>query len=191
MRVCNAYNAYFLVYIFSSLTKCFGYNTPQHTHNLARDNFKLVPYFAKPFINSHKLGKYERDELIQEGYIGLIFACRSYDPKYNVAISTYSSYWIKSYMKNYIRKKDKFGTPLTLDVERFVLHHTEPMAEVNLLLEFLTPFERGMLRRRYFDKVTIKQMAFEYGVSRNTMSHYLKKIRNKLQGHIMRQSSQP
>ena len=187
MRVCNIY---FLFSLFSASTKCFGYNSPQYTHNMARDNYKLVPYFAQPYIKRHKLGKYECDEILQEGYLGLIFASRKYDESYNVAFSTYSSYWIKSYMNKYNRKKDRFRTPLTLDVDRYITPSSEPLIDLELAFDALEPFERELVRKRYFEKITVKQIAYEQGVSRNTITQYFKKISTKIRD-ITDHNSQP
>ena len=193
MRLCNAYFLFFMFSSFSASMKSFGYNTPQYTHNLARDNFKLVPYFARPYIKRHKLGKYECDEILQEGYIGLILASRKYDESCKLAFSTYSSYWIKSYMTKYIRKKDRFRIPLSLDEDRCVVPSSEPLIELELAIDALEPLERELVRKRYFEKITIKQIALEQCVSRNTIANYFKKISTKLryQMTFQSESSQP
>ena len=66
-----------VIYLLFNL--CNAYNAPQYTHNIAKDNFKLVPYFAKPIIRRNRLTRHQCDELIQEGYIGLMYAARKYD----------------------------------------------------------------------------------------------------------------
>lgn len=162
------------------LPECCAYNAPHYTHKLARDNFKLVPYFAKPFMKRHKLGKYEREELLQEGYIGLILACRKYDPTLNVTISTYSSYWIKSYINKYLKKKYRLRTHVSLDPDRYVVPSTEILIELTLLLDKLNEFEQGLVRRRFCDKLTIDQLAIEYGVPSNTILRYFRQIRKKI-----------
>ena len=84
-----------------------SYNTPSKINQLARENFKLVPYFAKPYIKKHNLNKYQKEELIQEGYLGFMMACRKYNDTFNSKLSTYSSFWIKRYMTLYIQNHYK------------------------------------------------------------------------------------
>ena len=80
-----------------------SYNNPKVIKKYAEKNYKLVPYFAKSYTKS--LTSYQREELIQEGYIGLLYASRNYNETLGFKFSTYSSYWIKrpetkSEMKN-------------------------------------------------------------------------------------------
>lgn len=185
---------FFYASILLSLTTTYAYNSPKFTHDLVKNNYKLVPYFAKPFIKKNKLSAYEREELMQEGYIGLIFACRKYDDAYGVALSTYSRYWINSYMNAYLRNKHRTRRPLELDTERYIAPSSDvivDIVDINLIISSLEPWQRFVVRKRFFDKVTIKQLATECGVSRNTMSKYLTQIKNKIRGGIARQSSHP
>tara|TARA_B100001063_G_C16735076_1_gene541528 strand:+ start:1094 stop:1681 length:588 start_codon:yes stop_codon:yes gene_type:complete len=185
----------FILAIFLvAIPSCNPYNNPQYTHDLAREHFRLVPYFAKPFIKKHKLGKYDRDELLQEGYIGLIYACRKYDPSFNVELSTYSSYWIRSYIGKYLKKKHNTQEPSPLIMETYIerIHHDyEAAIDLRLAMESLEPWDYDFIRKRFFDKMTIKQMAIEYNLTRNTVSKHSTRITNKLKGHMQRQNSQP
>ncbi len=184
----------FILAIFLvAIPSCNPYNNPQYTHDLAREHFRLVPYFAKPFIQKHKLGKYDRDELLQEGYIGLIYACRKYDPSFNVKLSTYSGYWIRSYINKYLKKKHNTQEPLSLIVETYIerIHHDyEASIDLRLALDSLEPWDYDFIRRRFFDRMTIKEMANEYNVTRNTISKHSVRISNKLKRHILLQNSQ-
>ena len=178
------------VFLFFSavVSKCWAYNTPQYTHDLARDNFKLVPYFAKPFVSKYKLSAYEREELIQEGYIGLVYACRKYDETFNIAISTYSSYWVRSYMNQYVKNIKKHKPPLVLEPDRYITPSTDAVTELALIMDNLEPWDREFVRKRFFDRMTIKELACYYSVSRNTITSYSTRIKHKILGHIMRQN---
>jgi RNA polymerase sigma factor (sigma-70 family) len=154
---------------------------------MARKHFKLVPYFAKPIIKKHNLNKCERDELIQEGYIGLIHACRKYNPELNFKFSTYSSYWIRSYINRYIKKKHKSLKTLPLNTEGFIeksdvniQFYENVLFDLDLALESLETWEYEFIRKRFFDRMTIKDMAIESGLSRNTISKKSAEIINKL-----------
>ena len=95
------------VYILVKLILIFNivksYNNPKVIKKYAEKNHKLVPYFAKSYTKT--LSHYEREELIQEGYIGLLYASRNYNETLGFKFSTYSSYWIKRYFVNYLKKK--------------------------------------------------------------------------------------
>lgn len=180
---------FFMLY---DINLCNGYNSPKYTHDMAREHFRLVPYFAKPVIKKHNLGKYERDELIQEGYIGLILACRKYNPEMNVELSTYSSYWIRSYISKYIKRKYNSFKTLPLYTDRFIetsetsLQFDENVLfDLELALDSLESWEYEFIRKRFFDRMTIKDIAIESGLSRNTISKYCSKITNKLKYHMM------
>ena len=97
-----------IIYLLFINTIC-GYNSPKYCDDVARENFKIVPYHAKNYIARHKLNSDQCNDLIQEGYIGLMLAARKYDENNNInaKFTTYSSYWIKSYMSSYIKSMYK------------------------------------------------------------------------------------
>jgi len=177
----------FFFLISTIVSGCWTYNSPQYTHNLARDNFKLVPYFAKPIMKKYRLSYHQREELMQEGYIGLIYACRKYNETLNIALSTYSSYWIKSYMNTYVKNINKIKKPYPLNEDTYIIPSTHHNIELALIMDILEPWEYEFVRRRFFDKMTIKELAHYYNVSVNTVSCYTTRIQNKIRGHLMRQ----
>ena len=68
----------FIIYLVS-LSE--GLNSPQRTRYLANNHYKLVPYFAKPYVKKYFLKKDEKEELIQYGYQGFMKACQKYDER--------------------------------------------------------------------------------------------------------------
>jgi RNA polymerase sigma-32 factor len=46
----------------------------------------------------------DREELVQEGVIGLMKAIKNFDPSMNIRVSTYASDWIRAAMMDYILK---------------------------------------------------------------------------------------
>lgn len=166
--------------IFILNTYVSGYNAPKYTHDLARANFKLVPYFAKPFFAKYKLSRYNREELLQEGYVGLMYACRKYDDSKNVMISTYSSYWIRSYMDKYIKRLHKYKEPVLLNED---ISRTKDYTSI-IDLDILISFERDIIVKRYIERKTINAVAKEYGVSDNTIVRYSKIAVSKLRDNI-------
>ena len=156
-------------------TEC--YNNPKVIKKYAKENYKLVPYFAKSYLKTKKLNNYEREELIQEGYIGLMYACRKYDETRGLKFSTYSSYWIKRYFMNYLMKKQKennISLPLKLEVIAYKDYNRA------IDLDVLNNNEKEIIKKRFFEKKKVIELAKEYGVSRNTMTNKIKKIIVKL-----------
>lgn len=47
------------------------------------------------------------DDLIQEGMLGLLEACKRFDNQFNAQFSTYASYWIKKYILLAVSKELK------------------------------------------------------------------------------------
>ena len=173
-----------IVYTLVKLTLVFNivksYNHPKVIKKYAEKNYKLVPYFAKSYTKT--LTYYQREELIQEGYIGLLYASRRYNESLGFKFSTYSSYWIKRYFVNYLEKIKKHDYhPLKLDVIKYYDYKKE------IDLEVLDEVEKDLIKKRYYDKKKIKEIAEEYHYSRNTISNKLKasiyklyKVNNKV-----------
>ena len=172
--------AYILLNLTCILNMVKSYNHPKVIKKYAEKNYKLVPYFAKSYTKT--LTYYQREELIQEGYIGLLYASRSYNESLGFKFSTYSSYWIKRYFVNYLEKIKKHDYhPLKLDVIKYYDYKKE------IDLEVLDEVEKDLIKKRYYEKKKIKEIAEEYNYSRNTISNKLKasiyklyKVNNKV-----------
>lgn len=150
-----------------------SYNNPKVIKKYAEKNYKLVPYFAKSYTKS--LTSYQREELIQEGYIGLLYASRNYNETLGFKFSTYSSYWIKRYFVNYLKKIKNYDyLPLNIDVIKYYDYKKE------IDLEVLNEVEKDLIKKRYYDKKQVKEIAVEYSLSRNTISNKLKDSIHKL-----------
>ena len=143
---------------------------------LIQENYKLVPYYAKPYFKKYKLTYDERNDLLQEGYLGFIRACEKYDINKNTTISTYSYYWINAYFNKYIKNMLllKKNIPLQLDY-----YKTEPK-KIIIDLTTLTEPEIILIKKRYYHKEKLKYIANTYNISVNTLRLKYKKILNKL-----------
>jgi RNA polymerase sigma-32 factor len=64
---------------------------------LVRDNLKFVYKIANSF---YRLG--HKDDLISEGCLGLCIAAAKFDPQRNVKFTTYSAWWIRAAIFNYL-----------------------------------------------------------------------------------------
>ncbi len=172
-----------ILYLLLGMASCSAYNQPKITHDIARDNFRLVPYFANPIKKKHSLNRDQYNELLQEGYVGLMYAARKYDPEnvYNTKFTTYSSYWIKSYMTNYI-KKIYNNALLSLNEDIYICEPEQLWSIKDYHL--LNKMEMDVLYKRYVRKprYTSQELAYEYDVTSETILEIsdfaLEKLRN-------------
>ena len=135
-----------------------------YTKSLVVDNLKLVHHFAKPYRMKHRLNDDEYQDLSQEGMLGLICAAQKYDASRNVAFSTYSSYWIRSYftkyMRNYYRK-----TTISLDESLIHGSHEDHFPELNL--NVLSLEDQFLIHLRYTRGKSYKGIGEILGMSQH------------------------
>ena len=162
----------YLIIVFAFLSQiCYAYNPPHLINSLARENYKIVPYFGNKYMRKYKLNYDEREEMIQEGYIGLMYACRKYDETRGLKFSTYGKFWILRYMKEYVNKKYKYNN-LLIDIDNIQIPSYDHISE--LCFDLLNEKEKDIIFKRYFQNMKIIDIAHYYGVSRNTMSNWMK-----------------
>ena len=58
----------------------------------------IVKVIAQQFTNNPN----DQQDLMQEGYIGLIEAAKRYDPSTGVQFESYASWWVRKYMREWI-----------------------------------------------------------------------------------------
>lgn len=157
-------------------------NSPEKTRKLAFDNYKLVPYFAKPYIKKHGLNREKSRELVQEGYLGFMRACQKYDES-GGALSTYSSFWIRRFMTNYIQDMYKHKI-VTYDDNKLKFQTDkidDPCEFDDLITTYpLTDYEKEIVYKRYVLKEKVLEIAKQYNCSRNTMTHHYNKVKRKI-----------
>ncbi len=171
------------LYFLLGMVCCSAYNQPKIIHDLARDNFRLVPYFANPIKKKHLLNRDQYNDLLQEGYVGLMYAARKYDPEnvYNTKFATYSSYWIKSYMTKYI--KNMYNKALISLNEDIYICEPEQLWSIKDY-HLLNQMEMDILYKRYVQKprYTAQELAYEYDVTREMILEIsvfaIEKLRN-------------
>lgn len=70
---------------------------------LANMNLSLIHSFVNK--NADKMGSYnDKEDLLQEGYIGFLHALSSYDPEKGAALSTHGYLWIKQRIDRFVYK---------------------------------------------------------------------------------------
>ena len=79
---------------------------------LVEANHGLVISIAKRYVNGHVL----IEDLIQEGYLGLIAATERFDAERGCQFSTYAVYWIRGYISRAARKAMNGGELLSLNM---------------------------------------------------------------------------
>ena len=173
-----------VVYNFSLSNK--NYNSPELMNKLARENYGLVYYFSKNYIKKHKLNKEQCNDLIQEGFIGLMFAARKYDENNcaNSKFTTYSGLWIKGYMTKYI--KQMYANNHMLLNEEIVKTYDQDNIIISIFdLDILDSLERDIITKKYIrrPRVITSILASQY----NKTSWDIAKINNKALTKLRRQ----
>ena len=175
-----------LVYNFSFSNKI--YNSPETVNKLAKDNYKLVYYFSKNFVIRHKLNKEQRNDLIQEGFVGLMYAARKYDKNNsaNAKFTTYSGLWIKSYMTKYI--KEMYSKPhIPLNEAITKCYDEDDVIINNVNLDILTPLEKNIVFKTYIRKPRIikADLSSEYNITKCEVAKINRNALKKLKSQYM------
>lgn len=71
-------------------------------NQIIQKNRPLVTYIVNKFYNSKKEHKLLREDLLQEGIIGLISAIEGYKPELGYKFSTYACWWVRQSINNYL-----------------------------------------------------------------------------------------
>jgi RNA polymerase nonessential primary-like sigma factor len=124
----------------------------------------LIKKVAKGYRNKGV----ELEDLIQEGFIGLIEAKRRYKEEFNVSFSKYSLYWIKKQMVEAIIRNSKQKVHLDSRVFRIVEENKEDefLDDRTIYLENLPEIERLILEKLFIEEKTLKEVAKELNITR-------------------------
>ena len=160
-----------------------SYNSPQYIHYMTNKHHKLVPYYGYRYLKGKYLPSQVKEDILQEGYIGLTQAARKYDESRNVSFSYYSRFWIMRYFSTYLKKYYKTTKPL-YPINDKILGDTEypgiNLLDYQLALEKLLPYQQDIIIRRYLKNEKVKDIAKEYNVSRNTMTNHMTRAMDTL-----------
>ena len=169
----------YLFFIIFLLPFTESLNSPQKTKKLARENYKLVPYFANSYVKKYYLKKDEKKEIIQYGYQGFMRACQKYDGTKGAKLSTYSSFWIRKYMDDYIKDKQKNENIISLDDG--LINIVKQKEEESFLEKYNLEFwEKQLLKRKFFENETFKSIALDLKISRDTLRNKYDRIYEKI-----------
>lgn len=170
---------------------------------LIEHNLRLVAHIVKKY--EHR--KDDEDDLISIGTIGLIKGIDSYSGKHNTRLTTYAARCIENeilmhYRANKRNNKnisineavgfDKEGNEITLlDILKtpkpdfaLDLHNQENIRLLDKYFNVLTPREKEIIEKRYGlneqDKLTQKEIASFYNISRSYVSRIEKRALTKM-----------
>lgn len=140
-------------------------------------------------IKNYRLNPSEREDLIQEGMIGLFSAINTYDRQRGIKISTYATVCIKNRINNAVSalwkrsRKENVGR----DVEDITTDDTpendmilrEVTDKIESAIVKLAPLEKQVLEL-YLNKKTYRQIAKELDISTKKVDNIMMKIKARL-----------
>lgn len=86
-------------------------------NKLIEENLNLIPYIYNHFVTKDDLVKRWREDILQEGYLGLIRAANAYNPDSSFSFTTLSHISVKRAMWSFIRILHNQNVNLSLDKE--------------------------------------------------------------------------
>ena len=115
---------------------------------LARDklvmaNLGLVHFVAKQMLRQHL--RYE--DLVHEGFLGLMRASKTFDPKRRLRFSTYGVFWIRAKIQQFIQRneKERQNQIMGLDLDLFEPDEDNP-EEIFLQNERMIALQQALIR---------------------------------------------
>jgi RNA polymerase sigma factor FliA len=161
-------------------------------HRLVNDNRKLVDYMVNRYLKRYHVGTMERDDLVSWGMMGLVNAARAWDPARSRSFSTLACRAIERMIIRGVNREwrpDREQRTVSMDAlisggsgdggeERFVEHlpadenveqemlSTERVVALKSALETLSPEQRDLIRRHYFEDEKVQDIAEDLGLTR-------------------------
>ncbi len=130
-------------------------------------NIRLVGYVIKRCFNyrTRTLSnlKLTKDDLYQQGKLGLIEACKNYDEKRGIKFSTYACKFIRGYIYKMIKSnyKNSFA-PLMMDIQDY----DDAIGRIELIIDFerccgscLSEEKINIVYDHIFEGLTFKEIA--------------------------------
>lgn len=86
-------------------------------NKLIEENLNLIPYIYNHFVTKDDLVKRWREDILQEGYLGLVRAANAYNPDSSFSFTTLSHISVKRAMWSFIRILHNQDVNISLDKE--------------------------------------------------------------------------
>lgn len=90
---------------------------------IIESHLKLVIYWAKKY---YQTGECELEELIAEGNLGLVIAVKRFNRKKNTKFSSYSSFWIRAKIRQFLSSKNR-----TIQVNTSLFHKYHKILKIS------------------------------------------------------------
>ena len=157
--------------------------------NAENEFYKRYKVKVKSFLRHYKLNALEREDLIQEGMIGLFHAIETFDKRKGFKFSTYSNTCIRNRIYNALdslwQHKKKIDNER--DIEEIVSNsdpenssiQTELSENLESAVSKLNDLEQKVLDR-YLDNKSYKDIAGELEISSKKVDNILMKVKSKL-----------
>lgn len=150
---------------------------------------------VKWFLRKYKLNSLEREDLIQEGMIGLFNAIESYDRQKGVKFYTYANVCIRNRITNSLQSLWNKKKNLTdeQDVDDVSIEQNpednviigEISKSIQNAVVNLSDMEKQVLTR-YLDKKSYNQISVELNISSKKVDNILMKIKGKLGANMQK-----
>jgi len=154
---------------------------------------------VKRFVSKYKLDYLEKQDLIQEGMIGLFKAIETYKKELGIKFSTYSRRCIENQIKNALNSiwKHKLKEVSTEESGGQLIENYNPEYKtldgefVSNIQHFLDTFDEieKKVVEIYLENKSYKAISEELNISKKRVDNILRKIRKKL-SVFMRQSKE-
>ena len=111
------------------------------------------------------------EDLVQEGFLGLLEAKKRFDPSKKIKFSTYAFYWIKKKILEAIQK-EKIQSLDSVELneeilESPIIEKTYESEDLGVFLDkHLTPLEQKVFKLYFQQAKTLSQIAKELGIRR-------------------------
>ncbi len=163
------------------------------------DAFSLLSERYKGLIASvaskYSAYGFDRNDFLQEGLLGLLWACRYYSPDRNSSFKNFAALCINRRYLSMVRKANtKRAIPSdrivpieeleisdhnSLNPETLFLEREQALDFEKRLNDALSPLELGVLRR-YLSGMSYQDIALELDVSSKSVDNALQRIKKKL-----------
>lgn len=140
---------------------------PKAREELVTRNIGLVHYCVSQIVQSKRqLNSLSREDLIQEGAIGLARAVDKYNPSIGGKFSTYACYWIRAAVLRCMAERD--------DMLRVPSHVSQAVLEINKAAKRLGMDLEAMPSRSWKEAQEAKRLAEEAGLSERNFEEAMK-----------------
>jgi len=133
---------------------------------LVNSNLRLVVKIAKKYVSQD----YPLIDIIQDGNLGLIHACKKFDYKHDVRFSTYASFWIKQTIHRSLSLRKR--------IIRLPHRKEEKLRKINKLL--------SSFYQKYLRYPTVGELSDQVGLKREEIDRILIAASNviSIENHI-------